>query len=199
MAPDRAALDRRKAALPRIRDLADAEARLDWVNPRPELPVRMPGVSRQALLRVREWPAPPEGRRCIGRLGAAPVRDPDEDARAVAALLGEDAGQRRLLESGQVISALRARLRRSRELLCEPAEREVAHIGVPRRGQVAACNAESGGRPHSTIRTISCGALPCGLKGVPASVPQAMRTPARALRRNDSSAHSAICRPFSTA
>jgi len=128
MAPDRAALDRRKAALPRIRDLADAEARLDWVNPRPELPVRMPGVSRQALLRVREWPAPPEGRRCIGRLGAAPVRDPDEDARAVAALLGEDAGQRRLLESGQVISALRARLRRSRELLCEPASADVASL-----------------------------------------------------------------------
>jgi len=66
MVPDRGALDRRKATLPRIRDLVDAEARLDWVDPRPDVPVRVPGVSRQALLRVREWTAPPEGRRCIG-------------------------------------------------------------------------------------------------------------------------------------
>ena len=125
MAPDRGALDRRKAALPRIRDLADAEARLDWVNPRPELSVRVPGLSRTAMLRVREWPAPPEGRRCIGRLGAAPVRDPDGEARAVAALLGEDKSERLLHTSGQVISALRARLRRSRELLCEPVSADV--------------------------------------------------------------------------
>src|SRR3989442_6269426 len=118
MAPGRAALDRRKVALPRIRDLADAEARLDWVNPRADLPVRVPGLSRTAMLRVREWPAPPEGRRCIGRLGAVPVRDPDDDARAVAALLDEDAGQRLLRSSGQVISALRARLRPPRDLLC---------------------------------------------------------------------------------
>src|SRR2546423_7613490 len=108
MVPDRSALDRRKAALPRIRDLSDAEARLTWVDPRPDVPVRVPGVSRPAMLRVREWAAPPEGRRCIGRLGAAPVRDPDGEARAVAALLGGDAGQRTLLTSGEVISAPRA-------------------------------------------------------------------------------------------
>jgi hypothetical protein len=128
MAPDRGALDRRKAALPRIRDLADAEARLDWVNPRPDVSVRVPGLSRPALLRVREWPAPPEGRRCIGRLGAAPVRDPDGEARAVAALLGGEAGQRSFQTSGEVISSLRGRLRRSRELLCEPAAADVGEL-----------------------------------------------------------------------
>ena len=128
MAPDRAALDRWKAALPRIRDLADAEARLDWVNPRPDVPVRVPGVSRPTLLRVRDWHAPPEGRRCIGRLGAAPVRDPDDEARRVAALLGGDAGQRLPLTTGEAISALRGRLRRSRDLLCEPVSADVADL-----------------------------------------------------------------------
>ncbi|MFL5312508.1 MAG: hypothetical protein ACJ79H_18900 [Myxococcales bacterium] len=128
MAPDRAALDRRKAALPRIRDLSDAEARLDWVNPRLDVPVRVPGLSRPATLRVREWPAPPEGRRCIGRLGAAPVRDPDGEARAVAALLDGDPGHGTVLASAHPISALRARLQRSRELLCEPVSADVGSL-----------------------------------------------------------------------
>jgi len=67
MAPGRAALDRRKAALPRIRDLADAEARLDWVNPRGTFPcgARTLPYGHPAGARVA---APPEGRRCIGRL-----------------------------------------------------------------------------------------------------------------------------------
>ena len=128
MAPDRAALDRRKAALPRIRDLSDAEARLDWVDPRSDVPVRVPGLSRPAKLRVREWPAPPQGRRCIGRLGGAPVRDPDAEGRAVAALLGEGAGQPMAKTGGQVISALRGRLRRSRELLCDPIAADVGAL-----------------------------------------------------------------------
>ena len=128
LVPDRGALDRRKSALPRIRDLVDADARLDWVDPRPDVPVRVPGVSRLAMLRVREWAAPPEGRRCIGRLGAAPVRDPEGEARAVAALLAADAGQRTLLASGEVVSALRARQHRSRELLCEPVSADLGPL-----------------------------------------------------------------------
>ena len=127
LAPDRAALDRRKAALPRIRDLADAEARLDWVNPRPDASVRVPGLSRPAVLRVREWAAPLEGRRCIGRLGAAPVRDPDEEARTVAAMLAAEGG-RPLQTSRELISSMRGRLRRSRELLCEPAAADVGEL-----------------------------------------------------------------------
>ena len=60
-ARDIAALEKRSAALPPIRDLADAEARLHWVNPRPASALPVPGLSRPALLRVREWAAPPNG------------------------------------------------------------------------------------------------------------------------------------------
>jgi hypothetical protein len=127
-APDRSALERRKAALPRIRDLADAEARLDWVNPRSDAAVRVPGLARPAALRVREWPSPSEGRRCIGRMGAAPVADPEGDARVVAALLAAEAGQRSREMNGETISRMRTRLHRSRELLCEPAAADVSPL-----------------------------------------------------------------------
>ena len=113
LAPDAAAVDRRAAALPRIRDLADAEARLDWVEPAADLPVRLPGASRPALLRVREWKAPRQGRRCIGRGGAVPVHDPDDDAQAVLASLGLR------VTSVDGVAKAREGLRRARELLCD--------------------------------------------------------------------------------
>ena len=128
LAPDPEALDRRLAGLPRIRDLADAEARLDWVDPRPDVPVRVPGVSRPVTLRVREWRAAPHGRRCIGPLGAAPVRDRDDDARAVADLLGADERQRLRIARADDIPAARERARRARTLLCKPPSVDVADL-----------------------------------------------------------------------
>src|SRR5438046_10404278 len=56
MSPDDAAVTRNTSALPPIRDLADAEARLAWVDPRPDPAVPLPGLSRPASLPV------PEGR-----------------------------------------------------------------------------------------------------------------------------------------
>jgi len=128
LAPDPEALDRRLAGLPRIRDLADADARLDWVDPRPDVPVRVPGVSRPVTLRVREWRAAPHGRRCIGPLGAAPVRDRDDDARAVADLLGADERQRLRIARADDIPAARERARRARTLLCKPPSVDVADL-----------------------------------------------------------------------
>src|SRR6266536_3829986 len=63
---------------------------------------------------------------------------------------------------------------------------------------VAAFSALSRVRPHSTNRSISSGAFPWGLNGVPASVPTANRTPSRTARRNESRAHDMTCRPFSS-
>jgi hypothetical protein len=126
LSSDRAALDRRIAALPRIRDLADAEARLDWVDPRGE--VRLPGVSRLATLRVSEWRAAPHGRRCIGAVGAVPVRDPADDAAAVATMLGADARKGLHVARAQDIPSAREKLRRARELLCEPLGVDLADL-----------------------------------------------------------------------
>ena len=53
--------------------------------------------------------------------------------------------------------------------------------------------------PHSTMYTISCGAFPCALNGVPASVPQTGRTPERTAVRSDFFESSSIGRAFSTA
>lgn len=113
LAPGAAAVDSRAAALPRIRDLNDAEARLDWVDPRPDAPVRLPGASRPFTLRVREWAAARHGKRCIGRGGAAPVRDPDDDARAVQALLGLR------VTNLEGLAGAREGLQRAQALLCE--------------------------------------------------------------------------------
>jgi hypothetical protein len=140
MAQDEAALEKRVAALPRIRDLAEAEARLDWVDPRIE--VRLPGTSRPASLRVRQWTAARHGRRCIGALGAVPVRDPRDDAQAVAALLGADSRQRLHVAKAEDIPAVREKLQRARALLCEPLAADVASLfaGLEEKelGQVAA-------------------------------------------------------------
>lgn len=113
LAPDAAAVDRRAAALPRIRDLADAEARLAWVDPQPDATLRLPGASRPATLRVREWLAARHGRRCIGRGGAVPVHDADDDAKAVLASLGLR------VRDVDGLAPAREGLKRARELLCE--------------------------------------------------------------------------------
>jgi hypothetical protein len=128
LSPDQSALERRAAALPRIRDLSDAAARLEWVDPRPSTPVRIPGVSRPATLRVLEWRAAPHGRRCIGRGGAAPVRDRDEEAFSVAAMLGGDDRQRVRVARMDDLPFAREKLRKSRELLCRPLAAEVAPL-----------------------------------------------------------------------
>jgi hypothetical protein len=128
MARDPSALERRSAVLLPIRDLADAEARLHWVNPRPAAAVPVPGLSHAALLRVREWSAPPKGRRCIGRRGAAPVRDPDEDAKAVAAMFGADERQHVRIARTADIAAARETLRRAADLLCNPPSPEMSEL-----------------------------------------------------------------------
>jgi hypothetical protein len=125
LAPDDEALARRSAALPRIRDLADAEARLSWVDPRPGTPLPLPGASQPAALRVASFAVAPHGRRCIGPLGAAPVRDPVADAAAVAALLGADGGQRLRIATAQDVPLARETLKRARSLLCEPLAADV--------------------------------------------------------------------------
>ncbi|MFL5458560.1 MAG: hypothetical protein ACJ78X_19350 [Myxococcales bacterium] len=119
LSPDQAALDRNVAALPPIRDLADAEARLAWVDPRPDVALPIPGLSRPASLRVREWRAARHGRKCIGRLGAAPVHDPDEDARIVAQLLGADSRGRLPVARATDVRSARSLARSGKALLCE--------------------------------------------------------------------------------
>jgi hypothetical protein len=125
LAPDDEALSRRSAALPRIRDLADAEARLAWVDPHPGTLLPLPGASQPATLRVTSFAAPPHGRRCIGTLGAAPVRDRAAEATAVAILLGADVQQRLRIPSAQEVPAARETLKRARSLLCEPLTADV--------------------------------------------------------------------------
>jgi hypothetical protein len=120
MSPDDAAVARNALALPPIRDLADAEARLAWVDPRSDSVVPIPGLSRPASLRVREWRAARHGKKCIGRLGAVPVRDPDADARAVAQLLGADPQGRLQIARASDVRNARATARGGKALLCEP-------------------------------------------------------------------------------
>ncbi|HYS08166.1 MAG TPA: hypothetical protein VEP66_05460 [Myxococcales bacterium] len=119
LAPDAAALQKRLAGLPSIRSLDDAQARLDWVNARSGSALPVPGISRPAGFRVRDQAVPIRGKRCIGSAGAAPVRNPDEDAVIVARLLGSDP-QRLRIERVADIPSARAALRRSSDLLCEP-------------------------------------------------------------------------------
>ena len=73
MAPDTAALETRLRALPPIRDLAEAAARLQWIDPAPGAKVPLPGVPGSSL-RVKEWRAPLHGRRCFGPGGAEAAR-----------------------------------------------------------------------------------------------------------------------------
>ncbi len=127
LASDRATLTRRLSMLPAIRDLDDAQARLDWVNSRPGASLPIPGLSHPAALRIRDWSVPIRGRRCIGSAGAAPVRDPEAEARAVARMLGSE---RQRLRIGRVedIAAAREALQRSGDLLCERPAPEVAGL-----------------------------------------------------------------------
>lgn len=128
MARDPASLEHRLAALPPIHDLADAEARLAWVNPRSGATLRVPGLSRPVMLHVRDWAAPPRGRRCIGRRGAVPVRDADEDAKAVAALFGADERQRLRIAKPADIAPAREALRRAADLLCSAPAPEMSEL-----------------------------------------------------------------------
>ena len=77
---------------------------------------------------MREWSAPPKGRRCIGRRGAAPVRDPDDDSRAVAAMFGADDRQRVRIARATDIAGARETLRRAADLLCNPPSPEVSEL-----------------------------------------------------------------------
>lgn len=122
-APDAAAMARRTAELPRIRDLQDARARLAWVDPPPRAVLPLPGTA--ASLRVAWFSSAPHGRKCIGSLGAAPVRDPAADAAAVAVFFGADSRARLRLSRGSDLAAARETLRRAREILCEPIEVDV--------------------------------------------------------------------------
>jgi hypothetical protein len=123
LAPDAAALDRRAATLPRIRDLADADARLAWVDARPG-PLPLPGAAKPAFLRVRELRAVRHGKPCIG--GAAPARE--GDVLTVAQLLGADSSGRLPIRSADDIPAAREALRRAADLLCEPPPTDVAPL-----------------------------------------------------------------------
>src|SRR5438445_800702 len=127
LAPDPTALGQRLSALPPIRDLGDAQARLEWVNPRPGSALPIPGLSRRSSLRIRDWSPPIRGKRCIGPGGAAPVRDAAEDASAVARLLGIDERRLRIARAADVATAREA-LRHSSELLCETPQPDVAAL-----------------------------------------------------------------------
>jgi hypothetical protein len=127
LAPDPAALQKRLAELPKIRDLEDAHARLEWVNPRAGRPLPIPGLSRPAMLRIRDWAVPIRGKRCIGPAGAAPVRNPEEDAATVARLLGSDQQRVRIARPAD-IPAAREALRRSEDLLCELPQPDLAEL-----------------------------------------------------------------------
>ena len=124
LAPDDESLARRSALLPRIRDLADAEARLSWVDARAGATLPVPGASQPATLHLTFAP-PPHGRRCIGMLGAAPVRDRAAEAAAVATLLGAGAQQRLRIPTAAEVPAARETLKRARSLLCEPLTADV--------------------------------------------------------------------------
>ncbi len=119
LASDPAGVEMRASSLPPIRDLADAETRLAWVDPRPG-PLPIPGLSHPATLNVQDLRATPSGRRCIGAVGAVPVRDREAESRAVAILFGADAQKRIRIGSARDLPAAREMLRRARALLCEP-------------------------------------------------------------------------------
>ena len=127
LAADATALQQRLSALPSIRDLDDAQARLEWVNPRSGAPLPIPGVSKPAALRIRDWAPPIRGRRCIGSAGAAPVRNADEDAVTVARLLGGDERRLRIARASD-IAAARQSLRQSGDLLCEAPQPDVTAL-----------------------------------------------------------------------
>src|SRR5207237_787847 len=127
LATDATALQQRLSALPAIRDLDDAQARLEWVNPRPGAPLPIPGVSKPAALRIRDWAPPIRGRRCIGSAGAAPVRNADEDAAIVARLLGGDERRLRIARASDIAAARRS-LRQSGDLLCEAPQPDVTAL-----------------------------------------------------------------------
>jgi hypothetical protein len=127
LAGDSTLQQRRLAALPPIRDLADAQARLDWVNVRASTSLPLPGVSHPAAIRIRDWPVPLRGRRCIGTAGAAPVRNPEEDAATVASLLGSDRQRLRIARPAD-IPKVREALRRSDDLLCDPPQPDVSPL-----------------------------------------------------------------------
>ena len=127
LAGDPAVQKRRLLTLPPIRDLDDAQARLDWVNARPGSSIPIPGLTHPAAIHVRHWVVPIRGKRCIGPGGAAPVRNAEEDAAIVGRLLGGDR-QRVRIASPDDIPQAREALRRSEDLLCEAQQPEVADL-----------------------------------------------------------------------
>jgi hypothetical protein len=127
LAGDPAVQKRRLAALPPIRDLDDAQARLAWVNVRAGSVLPIPGLSRGAAIRLRDWAVPIRGKRCIGPGGAAPVRNAEEDAASVGRLLGGDRQRLRIARAAD-IPQVREALRRSGDLLCEGAQPDVSEL-----------------------------------------------------------------------
>lgn len=125
LSPDAAALDKRASTLPPLHDLADAQARIAWVDARPgSLP--LPGAAKPAFLRVRELRAVRHGKRCIGPGGAVPVRE--GDVATVAQLLGADSSGRFLVLRPDEIPAARETLRKSEGILCEPPQVDVTPV-----------------------------------------------------------------------
>jgi hypothetical protein len=125
LAQDPALLPQRISALPAIRDLDDARARLEWVDARRGAPLPIPGIAQPAALRVRDLAVVLRGKRCIGPGGAAPVRNAQEEARSVARLLG--APDLRIGKASD-IGRVREALRQGTDLLCEQSEPDVAQL-----------------------------------------------------------------------
>ncbi|HZR10100.1 MAG TPA: hypothetical protein VFA79_16065, partial [Myxococcales bacterium] len=127
LAGDPAVQKRRLMSLPPMRDLDDAQARLNWVNVRPGASIPIPGLTHAAAIHVRRWVVPIRGKRCIGPGGAAPVRNADEDAATVGRLLGGDR-QRLRIARPEDIPQVREALRRSDDLLCEGQQPDVTDL-----------------------------------------------------------------------
>ncbi|MGZ6125067.1 MAG: hypothetical protein ACXWLR_08910, partial [Myxococcales bacterium] len=134
LAGDPATQKQRLLSLPAIRDLDDAQARLDWVNAGAGSSLPLPGLSRGAAIRLRDWAVPIRGKRCIGPAGAAPVRNPEEEAAAVARMLGGDRQRLRIARPADIPS-VRAALRRSGDLLCEAPQPDVTELFQDLPGQ----------------------------------------------------------------
>ena len=126
LAPDGKALEAQIQRLPRIRTLDDARARLAWVDPKPGTLWPLPGASRPLLLGVRELHAVRSGRRCIGKGGAAPVGDPEGDARAVATLLGADDKLQLRVAAPAAFRSLAETAGVGKELLCDAPRLEIS-------------------------------------------------------------------------
>lgn len=120
LAPDDDSLERHIAMLPPLRDLADAQARLTWIDPARTVKLPLRSGSEKSSLIVPRWRAVRRGPRCFGPSGAGPSSDPQADTRVLAKLLGADEnGHLRIAKLGD-LPAARAWDKRTNGLLCRP-------------------------------------------------------------------------------